>query len=112
MCETENGQHGQPRQQTIQSKLQDFPQNTPCSCIDYLIMFLPQESSHSPTASWDMPFYRVPGALKLSFLLCSGCVAGAILDGHCEVLSQFNTIYADHLLLSGQQREGGIEAFF
>lgn len=31
----------------IQYNAQYFPKNTPCSCIDYLIIFLPQESSHS-----------------------------------------------------------------
>lgn len=65
MCKIEHGQHGQPTQQTIQSNLQYFPQNTPCSCMDYLIMFLPQESSHSPTASWDTPFLQRTWCSKL-----------------------------------------------
>lgn len=101
----------------IQSNLQYLPQNTPCSCIDYLIIFLPQESSHSPTASWDTPFYSILGALNSNFSLFWVCCAGQdILGGccaqvHCEILSQFNTIYVDHLLLSGRQREGGVEAF-
>lgn len=63
------------------NKLQHLPLNTPCSWIDYLIMFLPQESSHSPTASWETPSYSVLAALNSSFSLFWVCCAGQAVLG-------------------------------
>lgn len=88
---------------------------TPRSCIDYLIIFLPQESSHSSlprgirllqhTRCFELSFSSVLGVLRRTghfrWTLCTSTLR----------FYQFNTIYVDHVLLSGQQREGGIKAF-
>lgn len=98
VTEEEYGQRGQPTQQTIQSNPLYLPQNTACSCIDYLIMFLPQESSHSPAASWETPFFTaILGVLScianLSlFWLC--CARRAVLGGcRAQVHWDFITVF-------------------
>lgn len=106
-----------PRHKRFSPTYITFPKTHPAPVSITSLYFCPRKVPTLPLPHGIRLFTWTLGALNFNFSLFWVCCAGqAILGGccarvHCEILSQFNTIYLDHLLLSGQQREGGIEAF-